>query len=156
MRKFPEVLPLLIPIESALVTLNDGDEFDSRIIDISDVTSNPANALPDFGESLGISLTRAWVLAWAVRINLTSAFGWAGDNRTNLLLRVNDRVRGGGSSSGSESLVRLHIPAEPAVLVDDYVYTGSRIIHSIQAFVNIENLTGDRVVLDVDVWAKAW
>ena len=149
---FPEALPLLIPVESRSVTLIDGANFDSKIIDITDVISDPANPLPDFGEALNIQLTRAWVLAWSVRLDLFTV-AWAGTNRTNLTLQILNYTSGLAITERSEDRVRLHIPASTATR---YVYTGSSIIHSKQARVHVLNQTGDSVTFDIDVWAKAW
>lgn len=152
-RTFPEVLPLLIPICSERVTLADSGNHDSRIIDITDVISDPRNPLADFGESLTIDFTRAWVLAWSVRIDLVSMIGFVGNNRTNLFLTILNFTRGQALSDASQDRVRLYIPDNA---IARYVYTGSRVVHSKQARVNIINQTGDEVIFDLDVWAKAW
>lgn len=152
-RNFTEVLPVLIPLESRSVTLEDLAVFDSRIIDITDVISDPENPLPDFGQALNITSTRAWVLGWAVRIDLIAMGGFVGTNRTMLTLEILDFVRRQALTETSQDLVRLHIPDNS---VGRYVYTGDRIINSKHARVSILNQTGDQVILDVDIWAKAW
>lgn len=155
-RTFPEALPLLLPIASfSNLAIADAAQFQSRIIDITDVVSDPANPLPDFGEALNISFTRAWVLAWSVRIDLAAA-AWAGTNRTNLLLRVEHYVTGQAETDFSDDQVRLYIPVVAAPGVSRYTYTGYRVVHSKQARLNIRNFTGDSITLDIDVWAKAW
>lgn len=154
-RPFPEVLPLLLPIANFReFPIADAGQFQSRIIDISDVVSDPSNPLPDFGEALNVSFTRAWVLAWSVRLDLVAA-AWAGTNRTNLLLRIEKYVAGQADSDFSDDQIRLFIPVALGG-VSRYTYTGYRILQSKQARVQIRNLTGDAVTLDLDIWAKAW
>lgn len=150
---FPTVQPLLIPIASERVTIEDGGEFLSRTIDISDVTSDPANPVPDFSDPLTVDYTRVWVLAWSARIDLVEMGGFSGDNRTNLTLEIANHPIAQVLSADSEDLVRLYIPSNGS---NRYVYTGSRIVHSKEARVRIFNQTGDEVILDLDVWAKAW
>lgn len=152
-RTFTEVLPLLIPIESRLAeTIVAGSNVDFQIIDIADVISDPANPVPDF-PTLTVG-TRAWVLAWSVRIDTIAMGGFAGTNRTGLFLQVRNLTNARALLERSQDGVQLSIPATAGS--DNYVYTGSRVIHSKQARVNIENLTGDTVILDIDIWAKAW
>jgi len=160
-------MPELIPTEAvesfgSLFSINsfrdiivaDAAIFQSKIIDITDPISDPANPLPDFGNSLNITFTRDWVLAWSVRLNLTDIVpsGWAGTNRSMLFVTVLDFPTGNTVSNFSENISRLWIPTGTG----RYVYTGSRVVHSKQARFQIRNDSGDDVLLDIDVWAKAW
>lgn len=150
--QFPQVFPALhhLPSVIGVVVLNN-TSFQSRIIDITDPLSDPENPLADFGDALNVSFTRSWRLAWSVRLDLPS-LAWAGNNRADLFVHVLNFTRRQALSEASEDLIRLFIPAVNNV----YVYTGSRIIHSQQARVEIENRSGASVQLDVDLWAKAW
>lgn len=150
--QFPQVYPALhhLPSVTGQIIAN-GARLESRIIDITDPMSDPGNPFADFGDLLNISYTRSWRLAWSVRLDLV-ALPWTGNNRADLYLSVLNFTRRITASEASEDLVRLFIPAGVA----NYVYTGSRVIHSQQARILIENLSGASVQLDADFWAKAW
>lgn len=150
--QFPQVYPALhhLPSFTGFLVAN-AARFTSRIIDITDPMSDPSNPLADFGDAFNISFTRSWRLSWSVRLDLLG-LAWAGNNRSDLYLHVLNYNRGQQLSESSEDLVRLFIPARAA----GYVYTGSRVIHSQQARLEIENRSGADVLVDVDVWAKAW
>lgn len=153
--QFPQVFPALhhLPSFSVFLLANDS-VFQSRIIDITDPLSGPSTPIPDFEDALNISATRSWRLSWSVRL-LTGFVTWAGTNRADLYLRTLNYTRGIQSviPEASEDLIRLFIPARSDA---DYVYTGSRIVHSQQARIEIENRSGDGIFLDIDLWAKAW
>ena len=155
MQHFREILPELFEIESNLLTLADGAAHNSRLIDITDVISDPADPLGDFGpQPLGVTNTRAWVLAWAISLELPTMGAFAGTNRANLFLRIFDNVRGLILiNQPSATTVRLYIPD---TIAGTYAYTGSRIVHSKQAGIQVQNLTGDEVILELIIWAKAW
>lgn len=133
------------------VVIPNNSEFLSRIIDITDVISDPANPLPDFGDALNVTLTGAWYFAWSVRLDLAS-LNWAGTNRFDLYLSIFNFTRGLAVSEASEDLIRLYIPAVNNV----YVYTGYSVIHSQRARLEVENRTGASVQVDIDLWAKGW
>lgn len=139
-----------LPSFSGFVVPN-GGKFFSRIIDITDIVSDPANPLPDFGDALNVTYTGAWFFAWSVRLDLVS-LNWAGTNRFDLYLHVLNFTRALSVSEASEDLIRLFIPAVNNV----YVYTGCSLIHSQRARIEVENLTGANVQIDVDLWAKGW
>lgn len=151
--QFPQVLPALHHLPSATAhVLANNTTFFSRLIDITDPESDPENPLADFGDGLNVSLTRSWRFSWSVRLDLV-ALAWAGTNRSDLYLHVLNFTRAQGVSEASEDLVRLFIPANNNAR---YVYTGSRIVHSQRARIEIENRSGASVQLDIDLWAKAW
>lgn len=127
------------------------DRFFSRIIDITDLISDPENPLTDYGDFLNVTLTRAWYFAWSVRLDLPS-FPWLGTSRVDLYLHVLNFTRSLALSEASEDLIRLFIPAVNNV----YVYTGYSLIHSQRARIEIENRSGATVQVDVDLWAKGW
>ncbi len=151
--QFPQVFPALhhLPSVTGVVVANDA-KFFSRIIDITDPLSDPENPLPDFGDALNISFTRSWRFSWSVRLDLLS-LAWVGINRADLYLHVLNFTRRIAAGEASEDLIRLFIPANNNA---NYVYTGSRVIHSQQARIEIENRSGASVQLDIDLWAKAW